>query len=88
MATGGKNRESKVQARVRRQQAVQLRIAGHTYERIAETLGMRPSSVHKTVQAAMEETREQTKQDTESLRALELARIHKHPTTITHSPTA
>jgi hypothetical protein len=56
----------------KRAEAVRLRIAGETFRRIADTLGVTTGRAHQLVDEAMRET---VQEPAEDLRQLELARL-------------
>lgn len=59
----------------RRQQAVDLRRQGKSYNQIATIMGLNKSSVHKTVSKALQEIKEELDEDATLLRAQELDRL-------------
>lgn len=66
-----------VRARERESQAVQLRIAGVSYEAIAQRLGMTPAGAYKAVKRALRRVIEKTTEDAEELRRLEIGRLDR-----------
>jgi len=59
----------------RRQEAVDLRRQGKSYNQIATIMGLNKSSVHKTVSKALQEIKDELEEDATLLRAQELDRL-------------
>lgn len=64
-------------ARVREQQALELRIAGYTYQQIGDAVGITAQAAHKAVARAVARTAAHIEQDAETLRALEIERLDR-----------
>lgn len=64
-------------AEERRKNAIELRKAGISYQRIADTLGTTPSNVHKMVCKSLDLIREHTDENAQEVRTLELQRLDK-----------
>ena len=75
MANGGQNSDRKVNAKIQRQKAVKFRLAGATYQAIADQMGCTTSNVHKMVKKEMEQVTKETREDVEQLRAMEVSRL-------------
>ncbi len=58
-----------------RRKALDLRIAGLPYDRIAQALGCSKAQAHRYVTAALEETRNRVAEQVEQVREMELQRI-------------
>ena len=67
----------RLKAAERRLEAMRLRKAGWTYREIADQLGINHSSVYQFVTEAMAEVRNQTSQEAEEYRAVELSRLEQ-----------
>lgn len=61
----------------RQADAVAMRLRGKSYSQIAEVLGITKQRAHQLVMQAFEEMRQQCAEDTEQLRAIELARLDR-----------
>jgi len=72
-----KNSARRALAASRTRQALELRMAGATYERIASALGISKSAAHKAVARGMESLRENNAQTGDQLRDIELARLDR-----------
>ena len=73
-----------VEARLKAQQAVQLRVEGFTHEAIAEKLGyLTPSASYKAVMRELKATAQDQSESNESLRTLELKRLDQWLQSIT-----
>jgi len=59
----------------RRAEAIRLKLAGHGYRAIAATLGINVHTAYDDVQAVLDETRKQARNDAEQERRLQLERI-------------
>jgi len=70
-----KTASRRVRAALRRQQAVQMRLAGASYQQIADKLECTPSAAYKMVAKAMRDADNKTGEAAEMLRGLELARL-------------
>ena len=68
-------RRGKAEATQRQANAVRLRKEGHSYRDIADLLNCSVSTAFTDVQKALEEIRQQTKEDIETIRSLELERL-------------
>lgn len=75
MTTGGKHSNKAFEVKKRQQQAVNLRLAGATYQEIADSLGVTPPAVHKYMKKEMDQLRKETEQDAEHLRAMEISKL-------------
>ncbi len=73
----GKFEPRRVTAQKRREEAVELRMAGLTYKQIGARLGICESAAYKTIMTAMKESLDKTEQSTKELRALELLRLDR-----------
>lgn len=60
-----------------RRKAMDLRVAGASYQQIAETLGIGVASAWRHVNAALDENRKATAESSELVRQLELDRLDK-----------
>lgn len=69
------NAKKQVQAREREAQAVKLRIAGYTLERIGEALGITHEGARKALKRALARTEEETTEQVSYLRELERQRL-------------
>jgi transposase-like protein len=65
----------KVQAAVRRKEAVDLRVEGKTYREIAQELGVTPTRARQLVAEALAAIEKDTAESAEELRRLELDRL-------------
>jgi hypothetical protein len=65
----------KVQAAVRRKEAVDLRIEGKTYREIGQELGVTPTRARQLVAEALAALQKDTSESAEELRRLELDRL-------------
>jgi hypothetical protein len=65
----------KVQAAVRRKEAVDLRVEGKTYREIAQELGVTPTRARQLVAEALAALQGETAESAEELRRLELDRL-------------
>lgn len=65
----------RVATALRRQQAVDLRVAGATYEKIGTALGISKQAAYKLVEGALAETAKKTNEDAVKLRELDLMRV-------------
>jgi DNA-binding CsgD family transcriptional regulator len=63
------------QGREREEQALQLRIAGFTYKRMGETMGISESGAYKAVVRALRRLNERIAENAEELRRLEMERL-------------
>lgn len=72
-----KNSRRKALAADRSRQALELRMAGATYSRIASALGITKGAAHKAVARAMEAVRAESDEVAEAYRDLELARLDR-----------
>ncbi|MGR5323413.1 helix-turn-helix domain-containing protein [Vibrio sp. DNB22_17_1] len=71
----GKTNARTLIAQQRREKAVQLRLAGHTYKSIAEELDITEAAAFKTVKTAMSHGLERIKANSEELAMTELMRL-------------
>jgi len=62
---------------VRRTEALRLRVAGTTYEKIADALEIGLATAHNDVQVMLAERREQAAEDADEIRDLELDRLDR-----------
>jgi DNA-binding transcriptional MerR regulator len=69
------NSPQKLNAAVRRQQIVRLRIAGASMEAIRQQVGLSVAGVYKAYHVALEEQRESLAEDLQELRQLEAIRL-------------
>jgi len=72
-----KNSARRTQAAARTRKALDLRIAGATYERIASALGISKSAAHKAVARGMNSIRANNESTAQELRDLEVARLDR-----------
>lgn len=63
-----------ITAEMRREEALQLRLAGLPYRAIAKQMGLSVSSVHETIQVALKEIRESVGEKAVEMRDLEIER--------------
>ena len=63
------------QARVRQAKALELRLAGYSYRRIAQELGVNVSTAHRYVRKALQEVAERTQESAEQVLQIELQRL-------------
>lgn len=75
MDANAPNAPRKAKASERSKQAVMMRIAGATFEQIAERLGITAQSAYGLVSRALEKTRAQTAESAETLRQMEIQRL-------------
>lgn len=75
MANGKKTDQQRIAAAERRQQALELRKAGASYRKIADTLAVSLSQAHDDVQQALIQLAELECASAGELRAMELARL-------------
>lgn len=75
--TGGKSRTSPVNivAKDRQRTALELRTAGWNFRRIAAELGVSVGAAHKAVDTAFQQLRQDAKESTETLVAVETERL-------------
>lgn len=67
----------RIAAAERRRQAVELRRTGASYAQIGTALGITRGRAHKAVMEALEEVAQETRDETERLKALELERLDR-----------
>jgi hypothetical protein len=67
----------RVRAAQRRREALELRMAGATYQDIGEVLGVSKTRAIKAVQEALRELQDLTVEKAEELRSTELARLER-----------
>lgn len=72
-----KNSSRRVKAAERARKALDLKIAGATYQRIGDTLGMSRSGAAKAVERAMRDLREEVREAAAELREIESARLDR-----------
>ena len=65
----------RITARQRERQALELRMAGATYAKIAEALGISVAGAHGAVMRALKRLNEKVTEDAEEMRRLELERL-------------
>ena len=75
-APESKTSKRKARGREREEQALQLRIAGLTYKRIGETMGISESGAYKAVVRALRRLNERIAENAEELRRLEMERLN------------
>lgn len=75
MDTNAPNAPKQVQARIREEQAVRLRLAGYTLDKIADSLGVSHQAVSKMLTRAMQRTVAETAGNLEQMRETERQRL-------------
>lgn len=76
-ASNAKTSADRLQAAQRRRQCVELRLAGATFDVIAERTGLSKSTVHKHITKALADITAETRGPAESVKAMELARLDR-----------
>lgn len=82
MDTNSPNAPRRAKAAERRKVAVNLRIAGATFEQIGERLGVSAQAAYSLVSRALDKTRKATAESAETLRGMELTRLDAMQTAI------
>lgn len=75
MAATNKNSSRRAQGAKAREQALDLRCAGLSYQRIGEKMGISTARAHQLVSNAMDQTRQAITAGADELRAAEVARL-------------
>lgn len=64
-----------LESATRREQAMELRLAGKTYEQIGAAMGITRQAAHELVMKSLEDTLKTTAEDAEQVRAIEVQRL-------------
>lgn len=73
----GKADPRKLTAQEKRKAAVELRMAGLTYAKIGQQIGLSESQTYKTIQKALSESVERTQKDSDQIVEMELLRLDR-----------
>ncbi len=72
-----KANSKKLNARERRDKALEARKAGYTYQAIGDLLGITKGAAHKTIMVALTEIDEKIAESADAVRTIELERLDK-----------